>query len=44
MIKEAKIDFKNLEDTKLDTIYSEFTGGGAIFCATGGVMEAAVNS
>ena len=44
MIKEAKIDFKNLEDTKLDTIYSEFTGGGAIFCATGGVMEAAVRS
>ena len=44
MIKEAKIDFKNLEETPLDTIYSEFTGGGAIFCATGGVMEAAVRS
>ena len=44
MIKDAKIDFKNLEETPLDTIYSEFTGGGAIFCATGGVMEAAVRS
>lgn len=44
MIKEAKIDFNNLEETELDTIYSEFTGGGAIFCATGGVMEAAVRS
>ena len=44
MIKEAKIDFKNLEETPLDTIYSEYTGGGAIFCATGGVMEAAVRS
>ena len=44
MIVDAKIDFKNLEETQLDTIYSEFTGGGAIFCATGGVMEAAVRS
>jgi len=44
MIKEAKIDFKKLEETQLDSIYSEYTGGGAIFCATGGVMEAAVRS
>ena len=44
MIIDAKIDFKNLEETPLDTIYSEYTGGGAIFCATGGVMEAAVRS
>ena len=44
MIIDAKIDFNNLEETELDTIYSEFTGGGAIFCATGGVMEAAVRS
>ena len=44
MIKDAKIDFKNLEETPLDTIYSEYTGGGAIFCATGGVMEAAVRA
>ena len=44
MIKDAKIDFKNLPDTEGDTIYSEYSGGGAIFCATGGVMEAAVRS
>ena len=44
MIKAAKIDYNSLEETKLDTIYSEYTGGGAIFCATGGVMEAAVRS
>jgi len=42
MIKAAKINFKELEDTPFDTFYSESTGGGAIFCATGGVMEAAV--
>ena len=44
LIKEEKIDFKNLPDTEADTIYSEYTGGGAIFCATGGVMEAAVRA
>ena len=26
MIKEAKIDFKNLEESKGDTIYSEYSG------------------
>ena len=44
LIKDSNIDFKNLPDTEPDTIYSEYTGGGAIFCATGGVMEAAVRS
>jgi len=44
MIKAAKIDFKKLEDTELDSIYSEASGGGAIFCATGGVMEAAIRA
>ena len=44
MIKEAGIDFENLEETELDTIYSEYTGGGALFCATGGVMESAIRS
>ena len=44
LIKDSKIDFKNLPETEGDTIYSEYTGGGAIFCATGGVMEAAVRS
>ena len=44
LIKDAKIDFKNLPESEGDTIYSEYSGGGAIFCATGGVMEAAVRS
>ena len=44
MIKEAGIDFKNLKETELDTIYSNHTGGGSLFCATGGVMEAALRS
>jgi hypothetical protein len=44
LIKDAKIDFKNLPESEGDTIYSEYSGGGAIFCATGGVMESAVRS
>ena len=44
MIQEAGIDFKNLNETELDTIYSKHTGGGSLFCATGGVMEAALRS
>jgi NADH-quinone oxidoreductase subunit G len=44
LIKDAKIDFKNIPDSEPDTLYSEYTGGAAIFCATGGVMEAAVRS
>ena len=44
MIKEAGIDFENLNETELDSIYSNYTGGGALFCATGGVMESALRS
>ena len=44
MVKAAKIDFKSLPDTELDSIYSEASGGGAIFCATRGVMEAAIRA
>ena len=44
MIQEAGIDFPSLEETELDTIYSEYTGGGSLFCATGGVMESAIRS
>ena len=44
MIEEAGIDFANLEETELDTIYSKYTGGGALFCATGGVMESVLRS
>ena len=42
LIKKKKINFKQLKDTPFDTPYSESTGGAQIFCATGGVMEAAV--
>ena len=41
MIKEAGIDFVNLEDSKFDDPIGEATGAGAIFGATGGVAEAA---
>ena len=44
MIQEAGIDFVNLKETELDTIYSKYTGAGSLFCATGGVMEAALRS
>jgi iron only hydrogenase large subunit-like protein len=44
MIKQKKIDFLELEDGKCDDLLSEYTGGGAIFGASGGVMEAAVRS
>lgn len=44
MIRKAKIDFKNLPDTPFDTTYGDSTGAGAIFGASGGVMEAAVRS
>ena len=39
MIKNHGINFSSLNETELDTVYSEYTGGGAIFCATGGVAE-----
>ncbi|HOQ75106.1 MAG TPA: NADH-dependent [FeFe] hydrogenase, group A6 [Thermoclostridium sp.] len=44
MIKEAGIDFVNLEDEKFDDPMGEATGAGVIFGATGGVMEAALRS
>lgn len=44
MIKQAKIDFENLEDSKFDDPMGEATGAGAIFGVTGGVMEAALRS
>lgn len=42
MIKDAKMDFKKLPESECDDPYRQAAGGGAIFCATGGVMEAAV--
>lgn len=44
MIKKAKINFKTLPDTPFDSIYGESTGAGAIFCGSGGVMEAAIRT
>ncbi len=44
MIKQANIDFTNLEDSSFDDPMGEATGAGAIFGVTGGVMEAALRS
>ena len=44
MIKKAKIDFANLPDTEFDNPFSQCSGAGAIFCGSGGVMEAAIRS
>ena len=44
MIKQAHIDFVNLEDEKFDVPMGEATGAGAIFGTTGGVMEAALRT
>jgi len=45
MIKQKReIDFLALEDSPYDDMLSEYTGGGAIFGVTGGVMEAAVRT
>lgn len=44
MIREAGIDFANLEDGEFDPALGISTGAGAIFGATGGVMEAALRT
>lgn len=44
MIKDAKIPFAKLEDGEVDPAMGEYSGAGAIFGATGGVMEAALRS
>jgi iron-only hydrogenase group A len=44
MIKQARINFRNLPDERPDSILGEYTGAGAIFGATGGVMEAALRT
>lgn len=44
MIKDSKIDFKNLEDGKVDEAMGLYTGAGAIFGVTGGVMEATLRT
>ena len=44
MINQAGIDFKSLEDEKFDQPIDIGSGAGAIFGATGGVMEAALRT
>ncbi len=44
MIKQAGINFQNLEDTPYDSLMGESTGAAVIFGATGGVMEAALRT
>ena len=44
MIKQAHIDFTELEDEQYDNPMGDATGAGAIFGVTGGVMEAALRT
>lgn len=44
MIKQANIDFVNLEESSFDDPMGEATGAAAIFGTTGGVMEAALRT
>lgn len=44
MIKQANIDFAELEDNDFDDPMGEASGAGAIFGTTGGVMEAAIRT
>lgn len=44
MIKQANIEFVELEDEQFDDPMGEATGAAAIFGVTGGVMEAALRS
>ena len=44
MIKQANIEFVELEDEGFDNPMGEATGAGAIFGVTGGVMEAALRT
>lgn len=44
MIKQAGINFINLENQEYDRLMGESTGAGVIFGATGGVMEAALRT
>jgi NADP-reducing hydrogenase subunit HndD len=44
MIKQAGLDFRNLEEAKYDSVMGDSTGAAVIFGATGGVMEAALRT
>ena len=39
MLKEAKIDLKNIEAAEFDNPLGQSSGAGAIYGASGGVME-----
>lgn len=43
MIKEANIDFANLEESEVDK-YGKYTGSGVIYGTSGGVMESALRT
>jgi len=44
MLKKNNIDFKNLKNTKADNPLGEYSGAGAIYGASGGVMESALRT
>ncbi len=44
LIKENKIDFKELEEQEFDSFFGLCSGAGAIFGNTGGVLEAVLRS
>jgi NADH-quinone oxidoreductase subunit G len=44
MIKQAGIDFRQLDDEEPDHILGDYSGAGTIFGVTGGVMEAALRT
>ncbi len=44
LIKDQGIDFINLPDENFDQPFGEYSGAGAIFGVTGGVMEAALRT
>ena len=44
MIKQAGIDFADLEETECDSLLGKHSGAAVIFGATGGVMEAAIRT
>ena len=44
MIKQAGLDFRNLEEANYDSIMGDSTGAAVIFGTTGGVMEAALRT
>jgi iron-only hydrogenase group A len=44
MIKEARIDFKNLKPQASDLVWNNGSGAGAIYGVSGGVMESALRT